>query len=107
MATRLSDCLVRDGLLRMDVVRAATARQAVYGGTLDTAVLELGVLDEPTLWNALSISTGAPIPDPVAFENPDPRAAAAFDAAWSRRCRAVPFGQSDGQLQLCCSEAGR
>ena len=104
MATRLSDCLVRDGLLRGDVVRAATARQAVYGGTLDTAVLELGLLDEPTLWNALSISTGAPIPDPVAFENPDPRAAAAFDAAWSRRCHAVPFGQSDGKLQICCSE---
>ena len=32
MASRLSDCLVRDGTLRADMVRAATARQAVYGG---------------------------------------------------------------------------
>ena len=104
MASRLSDSLVRDGLLRADVVRAATARQAVYGGTLDTALLELGALDEPTLWNALANATGVPIPDAALFENPDASAAAVFDAAWSHRCRAVPVGQTGGSLQLCCSE---
>jgi hypothetical protein len=104
MAARLSDCLVRDGLIRADVVRAATARQAVYGGALDTALLELGALDEPTLWNALANATGVPIPDAALFENPDASAAAVFDAAWSHRCRAVPVGQSGGALQLCCSE---
>jgi hypothetical protein len=104
MASRLSDSLVRDGLLRADVVRAATARQAVYGGTLDTALLELGALDEPTLWNALANATGVPIPDAALFENPDASAAAVFDAAWSHRCRAVPVGQTGGALQLCCSE---
>jgi hypothetical protein len=104
MASRLSDCLVREGTLTTDVVRAATARQAVYGGALDTALLELGALDEPTLWSALSTATGAPIPEAALFENPDPAAAAVFDAAWSRRCRAVPVGQRDGTLQVCCSE---
>jgi hypothetical protein len=104
MASRLSDCLVRDGTLREDVVRAATARQAVYGGALDTAILELGALDEPTLWSALATATGVPIPDAGLFENPDPTAAAVFDVAWSRRCRAVPVGHADGSLQICCSE---
>jgi hypothetical protein len=104
MAARLSDCLVREGTLREDLVRAATARQAVYGGALDTAILELGALDEPTLWNALATATGAPVPDAALFENPDPSAAAVFDLAWSRRCRAVPVGKLDGVLQLCCSE---
>jgi hypothetical protein len=104
MALRLSDCLVRDGTLPTDVVRAATARQAVYGGALDTALLELSALDESTLWTALATATGAPIPDATLFENPDPAAATVFDLAWSRRCRAVPVGQSDGTLQLCCSE---
>ena len=104
MASRLSDCLVRDGLLRADVVRTATARQAVYGGALDTALLELGALDETTLWNALANATGVPIPDAALFENPDASAAAVFDAAWSHRCRAVPVGQTGGALQLCCSE---
>jgi hypothetical protein len=104
MAARLSDCLVRDGTLKADVVRAATARQAVYGGALDTALLELNALDEPTLWGKLSVATGAPIPDPGLFESPDPTAAAVFDADWSRRCRAVPVGQRDGVVQICCSE---
>jgi hypothetical protein len=104
MPSRLSDCLVRDGTLPTDVVRAATARQAVYGGALDTALLELGALDEPTLWNALSTATGAPIPEATLFENPDATAATVFDAAWSRRCRAVPVGQRDGAVQICCSE---
>jgi hypothetical protein len=104
MASRLSDCLVRDGTLRADVVRTATARQAVYGGALDTALLELGALDEPTLWSALASATGIPIPDVALFENPDPAAATIFDVAWSRRCRAVPVGQIGGALQLCCSE---
>jgi hypothetical protein len=104
MASRLSDCLVRDGMLPTDVVRAATARQAVYGGALDTALLELGALDEPALWGALATATGAPIPDAALFEHPDPAAATLFDATWSRRCRAVPVGRHDGALQLCCSE---
>jgi hypothetical protein len=104
MAARLSDCLVRDGTLREDLVRAATARQAVYGGALDTAILEIGALDEPTLWSALASATGAPIPDAVLFENPDSSAAAVFDVEWSRRCRAVPVGQASGVIQVCCSE---
>jgi len=104
MALRLSDCLVLHGTLPTDVVRAATARQAVYGGALDTALLELSALDEPTLWTALATASGAPIPDATLFENPDPAAATVFDLAWSRRCRAVPVGQTDGTLQLCCSE---
>jgi hypothetical protein len=104
MASRLSDCLVRTGALREEVVRAATARQAVYGGALDTAILELGALDEPTLWTALATATEAPVPDAALFENPDPAAAAVFGIAWSHRCRAVPVGQAGGVLQLCCSE---
>src|SRR5262245_43790029 len=104
MASRLSDTLVRDGTLPTGVVRAAAARQAVYGGGLDTALLELGALDEPTLWGALATATGIPIPDAALFENPDASAAVVFEAAWSRRCRAVPVGRRDGMLQLCCSE---
>src|SRR5436190_7346174 len=104
MAARLSDCLVREGTLPTAWVRAATARQAVYGGGLDTALLELGAVDETTLWSALSTATGVPIPDAALFENPDPTAAAVFDVAWSRRCRAVPVGQRDGTVQICCTE---
>ncbi|HVZ71488.1 MAG TPA: hypothetical protein VHJ20_03860 [Polyangia bacterium] len=104
MASRLSDCLVRDGMLPAALVRAATARQAVYGGALDTALLENGVIDEPLLWSTLATATGLPIPDAALFENPDPSAASAFDASWSRRCRAVPVGRRGDTLQVCCAE---
>ena len=105
MASRLSDCLVRDGTLPTDVVRVATARQAVYGGALDTALLELGAVDEPTLWGALADGDGRADPGRgVCSRARDPTAAAVFDAAWSRRCRAVPVGQRDGAVQICCSE---
>jgi hypothetical protein len=104
MAARLSDCLVLDGTVTTEVVRLAIARRAVYGGALDTALLELSAVDEPTLWGKLAVATGAPIPDAGMFESPDPTAAAVFDVVWSRRCRAVPVGQRDGVIQICCSE---
>jgi hypothetical protein len=100
----LSDCLRQGGVLTADVLDAALARQAVYGGALDTALLELQALDEPTLWSALAVATGVPVPGIRLFENPDPAAAVRFDSAWSRRCRAVPVGERDGNLQLLCSE---
>jgi len=100
----LSECLLRDGTLGADVVRAAVARQTVYGGGLDTALLELEALEEVTLWTALANATGVPVPADELLENPDPDAAALFDARWSRRCRAVPVGAHDGLLQLLCAE---
>jgi hypothetical protein len=101
---RLSESLLHDGTLSAAVLETAAARQAVYGGALDTALLELEALDEPTLWAALSSATGVPTPDPVLLESPDPTAAGSFDAGWSRRCHAVPVSERNGILQLLCSE---
>ena len=70
MPSRLSDCLVTTRLVPATEVRAAIARQAVYGGALDTALLELGTLDEPTLWEALGRATGLPLPPAPLYETP-------------------------------------
>src|SRR3954470_17657869 len=102
--SRLSERLMRDGIIDAAMLRTAVARQTVYGGALDTALLELEALDESTLWGALSAASGVPPPAAALLETPDPDAAARFDAAWSRRCRAVPVGQRDGNLQLLCSD---
>jgi hypothetical protein len=105
MPSRLADCLIREGALPAGTVQAASARQAVYGGALDTALLELGALDESALWTLLSRATGAPVPEAALVENPDPGAAAAgFGAEWSLRCRGVPVGQHDGTLQMLCGD---
>jgi hypothetical protein len=109
MASRLSDGLVGAGLVSAENLRAAIARQAVYGGTLDTALLELDALDEATLWGALGRATGLPMPDPLLYEAPTrpelgADGGAALDATWSDRCRAAPVGIEGDAVQILCSE---
>ena len=110
MASRLSDRLLATGLVPLAGVRAAVARQAVYGGALDTALLELDALDEGTLWGALAAATELGIPDralceaPQKLVKPDGSDALNLDAAWSARCRAVPVGLKEGALQILCGE---
>jgi hypothetical protein len=109
MASRLSDGLIGAGLVSTDNMRAAIARQAVYGGALDTALLELDAVDEATLWGALGRATELPMPDPPLYETPikpdlGAAAAASLDAAWSDRCRAAPVGVEGDAVQILCSE---
>jgi hypothetical protein len=109
MASRLSDRLVNAGRVSVDTMRAAIARQAVYGGALDTALLETDAIDETLLWDELGVATGLPIPEPALCENPvkcvNPDGSAIeLDFVWSERARAVPVGVKDGALQILCGE---
>jgi hypothetical protein len=104
MSARLSDFLIHDGALPMETVRGATARQIVYGGALDTALLEMEALAEATIWDELSHASGLPVPDPALIRAATPASAGAFDAARSERCRAVPVGRNGNRLQLVCGE---
>ncbi len=110
MPSRLSDHLLAAGLVPVEGVRAAVARQAVYGGALDTALLEADAIDEAALWGALASATELGIPDralceaPQKLVKPDGTDALALDAVWSARCRAVPVGLKDGVLQILCGE---
>jgi hypothetical protein len=110
MASRLSDRLLASGLVPVAGVRAAVARQAVYGGALDTALLELDAIAEGTLWGELAAATELGIPDRTLCEAPqklvkaDGSDALNLDADWSARCRAVPVGLKDGALQILCGE---
>jgi hypothetical protein len=110
MASRLSDRLLASGLVPLAGVRAAVARQAVYGGALDTALLELDAIAEGTLWGELAAATELGIPDrslceaPQKLVKPDGSDALDLDAGWSARCRAVPVGLKEGALQILCGE---
>jgi hypothetical protein len=109
MASRLSDRLVKAGRVSADTMRAAIARQAVYGGSLDTALLETDAIDEPLLWEELGMATGLPMPEPALCENPvkcvNPDGTAIeLDATWSDKARAVPVGVRAGALQVLCGE---
>ena len=110
MPSRLSDRLLATGLVPLAGVRAAVARQAVYGGALDTALLELDAIAEGTLWGELAAATELGVPDrtlceaPQKLVKPDGSDALDLDAAWSARCRAVPVGLKEGALQILCGE---
>src|SRR4051812_35343337 len=109
MRSRLSDRLLSSGVVEPGILRSALARQAVYGGALDTALLELDALDEGRLWQALGEATELPIPEPAFCESPakyvNPVGARMIlDDIWSERCRAVPVGVQDGMLLLLCGE---
>ena len=109
MASRLSDRLVNAGRVSADAMRAAIARQAVYGGALDTALLETDAIDETLLWEEMSAASGLALPEPALCENPvkcvNPDGSAIeLDADWSDVARAVPVGVKDGALQVLCGE---
>ena len=110
MPSRLSDRLLATGLVPLAGVRAAVARQAVYGGALDTALLELDAIAEATLWGELAAATELGIPDrslceaPQKLVKPDGSDALDLDADWSARCRAVPVGLKEGTVQILCGE---
>jgi len=109
MASRLSDRLVKAGRVSPDAMRAAIARQAVYGGALDTALLETDAIDETLLWEELGVASGLPMPEPALCENPvkcvNPDGSAIeLDGTWSEKARAVPVGVRAGALQVLCGE---
>jgi hypothetical protein len=109
MAARLSDCLAGTGLVPVATIRAAIARQAVYGGALDTALLEIDAIDEGRLWQALATATGLALPPPALYQTPvryeEPAGAGLrLDEVWSERCRAVPAVFEAGSVAVLCGE---
>ncbi|HVR63332.1 MAG TPA: hypothetical protein VMU50_15635 [Polyangia bacterium] len=101
----LGDRLVRDGVLTEETVRSAAARQLVYGGALDTALLEMGVIDEATMWGSLARASDLPLPPPALMERADRTAAAVFDAgALAAAGLAVPVARDGNRVQVLCAD---
>ena len=87
----LEDRLVASGALRREAVQMARRRQKVYGGGLDTVLLEMGLVDEGTLWALLVQDTGlAPLP-PALFDGPMEEAELLLGHTEARRLGAFAF----------------
>ena len=100
MPSRLSSLLVRDGLVGVKRMEKAFQRQVIYGGSLDTTLLEMGLVPEDRLTQYLSLTSGLP---------PANRAECnVFDAAAVQRCphevatryRVVPLTFDGGSLRV-------
>jgi hypothetical protein len=72
--SRLSSLLVRDGLIGVKRMEQAFQRQVIYGGALDTILLEMGALSEERLAEYLSLASGLPPADRNMLDYFDPRA---------------------------------
>lgn len=60
MPSRLSSLVVRDGLVGVKRMEMAFQRQVIYGGCLDTILLEMSLVPEERLVQYLSLATGLP-----------------------------------------------
>src|ERR1041384_5792122 len=60
MPSRLSSLLVRDGLVGVKRMEKAFQRQVIYGGSLDTILLEMGLVPEERLTQYLALASGLP-----------------------------------------------
>lgn len=100
MASRLSSLLVRDGLVGVKRMENAFQRQVIYGGCLDTILLEMNLLPEERLLQYLSLATGLPPATRSEIDVQDPEAVAkcAVDAA--RMYRVVPLCLAEGALRV-------
>ena len=76
MPSRLSSLLVRDGLVGVRRMEKAFQRQVIYGGSLDTILLELGMVPEERLCQYLALSSGLPPASRAELELIDPAAVA-------------------------------
>ena len=100
MPSRLSSLLVRDGLVGVKRMEKAFQRQVIYGGSLDTTLLEMGLVSEDRLTQYLALTSGLP---------PANRAECnVFDAGAVRACpqeiavkyRVVPLQFEAGSLRV-------
>jgi len=90
MPSRLSSLLVRDGLVGVKRMEKAFQRQVIYGGSLDTILLEMNLVPEERLTQYLALASGLP---PAARDEGavlDPAAASSITREMAERYRAVP-----------------
>jgi hypothetical protein len=104
MPSRLSSLLVRDGLVGVKRMEKAFQRQVIYGGSLDTILLEMGLVPEERLTQYLALASGLP---PAARDEGaaiDPAAIEVITRELAEQYRAVPVAfERDAIRILVCA----
>jgi hypothetical protein len=104
MPSRLSSLLVRDGLVGVKRMEKAFQRQVIYGGSLDTILLEMNLVAEDRLTQYLALASGLP---PAARDDAadiEDAARALLVGELAAQFRAVPLSLDGEALRvLVCS----
>jgi HEAT repeat protein len=104
MASRLSSLLVSDGVVSVKRMEHAFQRQVIYGGSLDTILLEMNIVPEERLVQYLSKATGLPPATREETEAVDPATVARCPMDVARIYRIVPLCFAEGALRLLVQE---
>jgi hypothetical protein len=104
MPARLSSLLVRDGLVGVKRMEKAFQRQVIYGGSLDTILLEMSLLTEERLTQYLALASGLPPASRDEGSNIDDKALGLISSEIAAQFRAVPLSIDGEALRvLVCS----
>ncbi len=97
MSSRLASLLVQEGRVSAERMAEAFQRQVIYGGALDTVLLELGLADEPQLLDSLPRASELPLGPVGKLLSPmTPDEPGWFSPGLAQQFRAVPLG-GDGE----------
>ncbi len=104
MPSRLSSLLVRDGLVGVKRMEKAFQRQVIYGGSLDTILLEMNLVPEERLTQYLALASGLPPAARDEGEVIDPAATKLIARELAEKYRAVPVAAEGEAVRiLVCS----
>jgi len=104
MPSRLSSLLVRDGLVGVKRMERAFQRQVIYGGTLDTILLEMSAVPEERLLQYLSLATGLPPATRSETERFDAEAVRVCDENVARQFQVAPLDYDGETLRVLVKE---
>jgi hypothetical protein len=92
MPERLTESLIRRGLLDSARAREAMQRQVLLGGALDTCLLELHLVEEEALLDAMGSAYGLATANAAeSTADVDSRAARAFPEQWAKKHGIAPL----------------
>src|SRR6188474_1231462 len=104
MPSRLSSLLVRDGLVGVKRMEKAFQRQVIYGGSLDTILLEMSLVPEERLTQYLALASGLPPAARDEGHQLDEQAVGMVSRELAERYRAVPVAfEGEAVRVLVCA----
>lgn len=98
MATALGQLLIRDNKLLPERLEDAYQRQVLYGGQIDTVLLEMGLVEEKTLLEYMAQRFSLPSVDAEALDEIPAELLRLLPRHLAERYRLVPFRQEKRRL---------
>jgi hypothetical protein len=97
---KLGEVLVEKGVLARTDLDLALERQLIFGGHLGTSLIEMGLVDEETLGQALSKATGVPYAPRHLLANVDPETIKAVSKKIAQEYQVVPIKLESRSIHL-------